>query len=351
MVKQTLLAAATALLLASACSSTNDDSAAEASTTTPGGVGVSAADMSTAPDAPANEANNADSLRLRYTVGATYHYVLTQQGEGGPDSASAQTRSRHVYTKRIKAIRSDGSFEVGMTIDTIEVSTEVRRRATSTVLESKTYSSKDSAMRNNPAFNNFNALLGEEVTIILTPQGRIQEMSGITTIVNKLVKDRPEVTSQQKLDLARQIEASVYAQFVEQELIRFPDAPLDSTRSWKLDNAAPVMNILRGETSASYHISAIKNVRNRTVAQIDAKLTGALSALPGLEKAQLQLTVQQGTIAGTGMALVDVATGATLRKVNSITTTVQATVRSLANGQRENISQNSSMQYTVELRP
>jgi len=290
-----------------------------------------------------------DSLVLRYAVGDVFRYRMRQESEAGPDSAFATQRSSHVYTKRVKAIRSDGSFELSVTVDSIEMSVVIRNRSSNAVLAQQYYNSSDTANRNDPKRIHLTAILGEEVSIILTPQGRIQEMSGVSTIVNKIRKVTPSLTTQDVPAVTQQIEAAVFAMLVEQEYLRFPSAALDSTATWVASNTVPVMDYFRASSDAKYTIRNVRQVRGQRLAVIDASLSGTITSMPLPKESAVSIKLSKGDIRGKGNVLIDVAKGFTVKKDNEITTSVAGMLTQTSTGMRQPLTQNTTMRYSVEL--
>jgi hypothetical protein len=330
-----------------ACNGSSDKPAEQASETT-GTAGVTAADTSGAKVIAIEDAH-LDSLRLRYEQGDVYRYRVTQLSEGGSDSVVATTKTKHVYTKRIKAIRSDGSYEVGMRFDSIQVKATVRSRQTGKVLEEQEYRSSDTAMRKDVKYISFNALLGEEITILTNTRGQIQEMSGVSSVVNRILAASPNVPKEYAAELSKQIEMSVYATFTEQEYLRFPTTKLDSTNSWVTSTSAPVMNLFMASNTVKYHVAAVKMVKDRKLADIEATMNGTITLQKLPADAPMKVSLSKSVVKGSGRAIIDVAKGFTVFKQNDVYTIVAANVRIVATGEQRNVSQETTMRYSVEL--
>lgn len=345
MVTRLLLAALVVTLVACADTDTTpaDEPSASASAET-----ISETDITSAPEIT-GDAARIDTLKLRYAVGDVFRYRMRQEAVTGPDSAKATQRSSHVYTKRIKAIRSDGSFDIGIVVDSIEMSAVVRNTNNGSVLYEQYYNSSDSTNRNDPQRIHLSAILGEEITLILTPQGRIQEISGVSTIANKIKAAVPTISDAEMPALSRQIEASVFAMLVEQEYMRFPTTALDSTRSWTSSNSTPVMDFFQAASTATYSIRSVRSVKGHRLATIDARLAGAITALPTPKGSPVAVQVTKGEISGSGTIVIDADKGHTVKKDNQITTNVAGVVSQPSTGMRQPVSQRTVMRYSVDL--
>lgn len=290
-----------------------------------------------------------DTLVLNYAKGDVFRYRAVQVSTGGVDSAIMEQRSTHIYTKRIRNVRGDGTFEIGMTFDTIMIDVKATSKRTGQIIQEQHFTSADSAQRKDPAFAQFGALIGEEVTIILRPNATIQEISGVSSIVNKIIGDQP-VPAETRAQFTRQIELAAYAAFVEQEYLRFPENGLDSAGGWTTSNAAPILNnIFIASSTARYHVDAVKKIRGQRIADVSSTLSGTVTTGNIPKGSTLRVRMGRSEIVGKGRAVVDVDMGYTISKTTDLTTDLQATVTNTATNQSQMMSQRTSMRTTVQL--
>ncbi len=292
-----------------------------------------------------------DSFVLRYTPGQELQYRVRQFSEAGPDSAVATTNSSHVYTKKVRAVRSDGSFEITMRFDSVKVDAVVRNRNTGAVLLQQSYSSSDSTHRSNDKFVQFNALLGEEISVFVSPRGAILQVGDVTPIVKKMIATaKQEVSPQMSEQLAEQLKTAIYGSFHGQEIIPYPIGKIDSTGSWSNSMTTPLPEFFNVSTVASYHIANVKEVKNRRIASIDATIKGAFTVRPLPKDAPFSVKVNSSSISGSSRSLLDVEGGYTISKKNTITMNVSATIVS-PKGERRSVSQSQVSRYEIELLP
>lgn len=336
-----LLLLAVVVALVVSCNNDTDPAADVAGTVTV--RDVANATPLTGPDA------RVDTLVLKYAAGDTFQYRAIQISTGGADTAFMEQRSTHVYTKRVKAVRGDGTFEIGMTFDTIKVDVVAKNNRTGAVLQEQHFTSADSAQRSNPAYAQFAALIGEEVTILLRPNATIQEISGVSSIVNKII-GKQQVPVDVQAQYARQIELAVYASFVEQEYLRFPVNGVDSTGGWSTSNSAPILNnVFVAKSTASYRIAGVKKVKGRRVADVAATLSGTVTTGDIPKGSTLRVTMGKSEITGSGRTIVDLDKGYTISKSTDLATDLQATITNTANAQSQKMAQRTTMRTTVEL--
>ncbi|HCN05101.1 MAG TPA: hypothetical protein DIS79_05720 [Bacteroidetes bacterium] len=343
MVIRTLAALSATAILFTACSQ-NDGSPAEDETGTP-----HAADTASAKIVAGGTAT-VDSLGLSLSPGETYRYKVTQTNETSTDSANAVQTSVHVYKKRIKARRADGTIEYGMTMEKIDIVAKVTARPSGTVVNDQKYSSSDSSQQKDERYLMFNALIGEEVTVIVTPRAVVQEISGLTPIVNKMIGSR-QVDANVRAQVLKEIESTVYGAFTELEHLRFPTEKLDSTKSWKVTQSAPLMNAFVIDSDIIYAVKNVKELKGRRAADVDATLRGRITVRPLPKGAPIRISIDSSSLSGVSHTLLDVEKGYTIYKKNDIATYIRGRASSPATNQTEKIGQISRLSYTVELIP
>lgn len=296
---------------------------------------------------PLKEANISKFV-LKYNVGDVHQYRVTQSTELVQDTIVVQENSTRTYTKRVKRVLADGSFEVGFTFDSIKV-VRSTKKISGDVLESVTYSSADSAQKKSPDFKQFAAILGTEVNITYTTDGKVQEISGVNAIVNTLLKDFPQqVSDQQKAQLAAQIENTVYSVYAQQEMLTYPTSAIDSAGQWHFEQSSPIGSGLVTSNKVNYKIASVKSINNRKVAMVEGIMQGEISAMPIPKGTPLTIKVLNSEVSGSTSSAIDINSGTTIRKQHEvkIQATVQAT--STQNNQKQTIQQKNIMRYKVE---
>lgn len=293
-----------------------------------------------------------DTFAVRYRKGTVLRYRVTQSSEAIQDSTIAQQRSTHVYTKTVRDVHPDGTFTVAMRFDSIRVNFTARNRTTGAAMLSKSYSSADSMQRSSPEYIQYNALLGEDVDLVIDHRGGIVRVGSVSNIVNQLLKSLgqsppPSASAQ----LTAQVQSAIFGAFHGQEIIPFPAGRLDSTGRWTNAMTTPIAELFAVATKATYHVTAVKQIRTRRIATIDAQVTGSMNVRPLPREAGIAVTIDTSSITGSSDALLDVDGGYTISKKNTISMNVTATVRGGQRGERQTISMSQMMRYEIELLP
>jgi len=296
-----------------------------------------------------------EKIRLRLDSGTTFRYKALQMSSITQDTAVVTTNSTHYYTKSVKGKRSDGAFEMTMKFDSLDIAVIIRDKKTGLVKQSGGYSSKrDTAIDPTDIQKiQFWAVLGEPVTVILSEMGQINEISGVSSIVNKIANRLPQAfPNQQVKDQATQyVQGMMYGSFIGQEFVPYPPNALDSTLSWTNDQTSPVGNMFRISTTTVYRIVSVRNVKGHRIATIEGTLTGKLFTQPPPPEAGIQLVLKKADVTGSSHAVLDLNTGATIAKRNHLKLDVNAHVKNLKTGETKTASQMNESRYEVELIP
>lgn len=309
---------------------------------------VVAADTAGAPKSPGTSAN-VRSFTLRWRAGEVFHYRIEQVSEGGPDTARTYSASTHWYTRTVRAVRSDGSFETVVRFDSIAVTGSVKNTRLGVTLMEQSYRSADTSEANRKRFPQFASIIGEDVVVYMSTNGRVEQVGDVTPIVKKISALAGQPLSPQMTEqLTAQVKTGVYAAFMLQEFVPYPEQGLDSTASWVNDQVSPLSEIFTVATKASYALGDVYQVRGQRIGVIAATVTGAVKLRPLPPNAPMSITVTASSISGSSKSVLDVDRGITLAKRNAISMSMTAQVRA-PGGQRQELSQSQSSITTIEL--
>lgn len=293
-----------------------------------------------------------DSLVLRYTPGEVYRYRTQQTTTGGTDSARIFSFSEHYYTKRIKSKRADGNFEIGITFDSLRTEFNAKNTITGQELRREGFNSRDSAQLKDPRNMGFAAVLGIEVSMIITPQGKVQEIIGASTIVNRMIPPGENPPPDRREAMKRQVETNMFGAFSEQEYLRFPGETLDSNQTWKTSTATPLGDLFTIESTNTYHVASVKKVKNMRIAEVTASVDGSIKARPipaQYQNLNVSVKVKKSVISGKGRTVIDLNKGYTISKTNDVHMEVDALVTNQGEKRVNRGQQETNVRYNVEL--
>ncbi len=291
------------------------------------------------------------TLQVRYRNGEVFRYRATQESEGGPDTARTTSKSTHYYTRIVRSTRSDGSFETVLRFDSIFVTGAVRNELTGAKLMEQSYRSSDTSAANRKRFPQFSSLIGEEVLVYISPDGRVQQVGDVSPIVRKIAMASQQPMPPAGLEqVAAQLKNGIYAAFTLQEFVPFPRQSIDSSGTWVNEQQSPLGEIFTVLTRATYSMERVYDLKGRRIGAVTANVVGSIRVLPLPRNSQLTINLQSSQISGASSAVMDVDRGFTLSKKNRISMTMAARV-GLPQGGQQTVTQSQTSRYEVELLP
>lgn len=290
------------------------------------------------------------SLLYRVKAGDIFRYKYTQNDRINQDGMMAETQQTLFYTKTVKSIKSDGTIEMTVRYDSIRLKNDYPDLQDSTKRTVSAYNSSNKADRGNQEFNQYNGILGEDVTILVSSDGKIREISGLTPLLSKIFgKMKDSLNAQQQEQALDQIRTQLYMRPLSQEYQSFPDGGIvDSTHTWSHSEKSPLSGVFLVSNTITYNLSAVKNVGPRKAAFVSAKLISKIENTAP-KQGTLSFTLHQSDISGSGETIIDVEKGYTILKKNSISTLIDATMTDTKSKQSKRAKQQLLSSMKVEL--
>lgn len=353
--------AAIALLL-TACSAdqsneTPDESGSAGASTGSSANVVTLADTTQADDVPLTDLIG-HTMKLRLQQGQRFTYKITQTAEDIQDTLAAISDATHIFTQNVRSVRGDGAYELGITYNSILTTGSMKSSKSGQTFRSEKYNSKDTGDLRNPRNAQFSSLLGETVTMIISPKAEVQEVSGVSTIINKMIAKLPKPEGQQqplpdqaKQEMQRQVESIMYRSILGQELIPYPTSPIDSTFSWKHSQSSPVNPLYTISTTATYRIVSVKKIKGHRIATVVATISGEVTNNQPPPQAGIQVRMNSSSISGNGTAIIDIDNGTTISKKSKVSISLSATINEKATGKVVKVNNTSNKRFDIELLP
>lgn len=291
--------------------------------------------------------------RLQYsaTVGQKMSYKLMQVDDIDQDGQKAQMSTTIYYTKTIKEIKTGGIVDMNVRIDSIRMKSTYPNPSMPGAQSVSTYNSQDSSARSNEQFRQYNGIIGEDVRMLVNPKGKIEEISGLTPILNKILGYQKDSVPQKTKDqLLEQIRYQLFQIPLQNEYQTFPDddGKVDSTQSWSHADISALSGVFRVKNSVKYTIQSVKNIKGRKAASIKALLTAEVTN-PKAEQGTAKFTLNESSISGDGESLIDVESGMTIYKRNKVVTVIDATLVDAKAKQNQHARQQLTTTVTIEL--
>jgi predicted secreted protein len=297
----------------------------------------------------AQEDKKLNKLEYNPTVGKSYRYRMVQSEDMiQDDSIKAENQTSFIYTKTIKS-NKDGLIQFTIRYDSVRTKTvtpAIGGQPGSTVV----FNSANEADMKNEKFNMFSCLVGNEVTVTMTKAGKIEEVSGMTPIVNKFLRDKKDsIPPQQKEQLIEQMKYGFFGQMVIQELQSLPDSTLGGDMSWKRTVPQELPPYFVAQSTLAYKVSDVSMLNDMKVAKIDASLSGNIELIK--TKQPLPITIETGIVKGSGSSLIEANTATTLRKQNTIIMTLKANAMNPETKKSMTMKQIKTTKFLLELVP
>ena len=294
-----------------------------------------------------------DSIRLNVKPGDYFRYRIEQTNNSFQDSVNVLTTGGYEYDLKVKSVRSDGSVEFGMTFDQVRMNVVVKRMPGGEKVIENPFNSKDSADRADPQNKQFTALIGEEATVLLSSAGELLEVSGLSPIINKVVdaappqqRQNPQLREQIKV----QLESAMYASFIGQQMVPYPDGPLGDEGTWSKKQSSPVFGgLFVVNSTTDYTVKEIRNVNDHRIAKVEATYAGTLKLGPPPPDATTKLTLNKSKISGSSNARLDLSTGMTVSKENRILMDVMATASDPTSGDSRSMAQKQEPTFKITM--
>ncbi|MBU3699104.1 MAG: hypothetical protein FGM33_03710 [Candidatus Kapabacteria bacterium] len=288
---------------------------------------------------------------LKWRAGDVFRYRIEQISEGGVDTARTTSKTTHWYTRTVRAVRSDGSYETVVRFDSISASGSVKSLRSGATLVEQSYSSTDTSETSKRRYPQFASIIGEDVVIYMSSDGKVEQVGDVAPIIKKIgVLAGQPLTEQITDQLTAQVKTSVFAAIMLQEFVPYPKQGLDANASWVNDQVSPLGEYFALETKASYALSSVYRVRDHRIGVIGATIAGGVRVLPMPANSPLRINITSSSITGSSKAVVDVDRGITLSKRNTISMSMSGIVQSPAmKTLGEKISQSQSSITTIEL--
>ncbi|MCS7176288.1 MAG: DUF6263 family protein [Candidatus Kapabacteria bacterium] len=278
---------------------------------------------------------------LRYAVQPTewYDYWMIRLDTLIQDTMRHTSAVRQFYRKVIHAIRPDGRIEVGLRIDTLIASFTLPD--TNGTARSFAYDSRSAGDRTNPEFAHLSALLGTEVRMLVTPDGRIDSVFGLDAVLRRL-RQLSTDTIPEALEplMERQLEEQMYLP-LQQEYVAFPTAPLDTTRTWRHEYSDVLAAMFPVQNTAEYRIVGARPMGGRQLLEIHAVLRSRPQQRR-LQQGPLQVELRQASLSGRGRILADAQQGYTVAKEVRLQSRFEVLLRDTLQQRTENIRQTAN---------
>ncbi|MCS7000285.1 MAG: DUF6263 family protein [Bacteroidota bacterium] len=269
-------------------------------------------------------------LSLRYSPPPMVLYCVAQQEDTlDTDSVHLRVRTELFFTERIERVTPAGIIQMRFRYDSIRL---VQRywETDSTRPSIVRYSSTDSTTQRDPQFEMLAAAIGEEIQVMVSSKGTIEEISGVAGIVRRLLgRTVDSLDVQQRQIVDEQIKRELFGNVVVQQFLVLPSEPLDSTLRWSRTVEQEFPPLFTARATATYVLHGVERRAGDSLLHIRASLDGAIGLQPQAKRAGV--VIRQGKVRGTASGIFSQRYGLMLRRQNMIEYDLVAEARQSAN--------------------
>ena len=277
--------------------------------------------------ASVSQASAQTPLLYRWTQGDVllYRTVLktTSNVSGGPAGTVEQTLTQTQTVKLIvAAVGPDGSATLRQTIESVamDITGPMGKMAYDST---KPPPADDADPRTATLAKTFGAIVGEAISVTITPNGVVKSIAGTAKIIEKLMKDLP--MDPLAAGLAQNIKAMLSDEALrtslEQSFSRMPDQPVKPGDTWTSEQTLGVDVLGRIIGTSTFTLKAIEGTGDAAVARIGVALAIRQESTPG---AAASMSVKLGPSKGEGELLFHIGKGRVER--NSMRSEMPSTI-------------------------
>ncbi len=289
------------------------------------------------------------TLKFNPKKGDIQRYKLTQTSKISQDGGmSVNSSSIQYYTQKVTDIKKDGRIELSVRYDSVIVNNLSVSPKTRSELR---YDSRNKEDRANPEYKQYNTIIGAEVTILVKPNGEIEDIMGHKSLLDKILGDKKDsILGLQREMLENQLKNEVYLVPIQQEFQFYNDnGVVDSSQSWFRENMIPIGGIFPAKSRIVYKIENVREVNGKKIATISGNISTDISKKK-LSQNSVEFVLKNSIISGVGKSMVDVEKGTTIYKSNTIIMVLDVEAINKENKeQKQRMKQSINSVITVEL--
>jgi hypothetical protein len=267
------------------------------------------------------------TLQYRWTQGDVLVYRTTLKTttnvSGGPAGPVEQVLTQTQTVKLIvAAVGPDGSATLRQTIESVsmEITGPMGKMAYDST---KPPPADDADPRSATLAKTFGAMVGEAISVTMTPAGAVRSIAGTARIIDKLMKGLPmdPLAAGLAQNIKSMLSDDALRTSLEQSFSRMPDQPVKPGDTWTSEQTLGVDVIGRITGTSTFTLKAIEGAGDAAVARIGVALAIRQESTPG---AGGPMSVKLGASKGEGELVFNVGKGRVER--NSMRTDMPSTV-------------------------
>ena len=294
------------------------------------------------------------TLAYKWTKGETLRYRLTQKSAstmsglpGGKPDVKLDQLSDQVFTMTVDSIGGDGTVTLRQTFESM------RMDITSPMGQLSIDAAKPDASANPPeqaVQKMFAAMIGQPITVVLTPTGRVVKIEGFTKLLDKMLGAAPP-SDPQTAGAVQQMRSTLndeqMSSMFSQGFPEFPARALKPGDAWTAE--ATVQNPAFGAMlmSSAMTLVALEGSAPAQMAKIATKVKMERDLKSPAPEGPMGMKAEMGVATGEGETLFDVAKGRLQR--GSTNMAIPITMSGTGPDGAFNMRSNANTTVTIEL--
>jgi len=296
------------------------------------------------------------TLRVRPKVGDVYSYRVMQSGVTEFEGLQATEEAAYNFTQRITGVNEDGSFTVEMRYDSIRAMKAFPAGVIDSVPRTVRYDTRGKIDTTIPEALQAKALIGKKVSLTLSNEGEVREISNLEPIVSAILgKYRDSLPPRSIEQIRAGVRLSVFQAIVQQLFLQSKgDSAISVGSEWVRRDSVPlVMPIatVPSRATVTYKVVEIKEVNDEPLGRVTVSLSTVFPR-KNLEDETGKATIDEASATGSGDALLNLNTGFPVRKSTKIEVKLKLTGSAKSGpgaGRSTTLAQGKSTTTLVEL--
>jgi len=284
------------------------------------------------------------SDKFRYKMSAKTVSTENSPATGNRDITSEQNMI-YYYSQEVSEISSSGVITYKMKYDSITI---ISKASSKDSAITQTYNSnvKDS-IHSMPDFIQYNALIGEEFKLRVSPLGEIYDVYELEKIHDNIFKALGDTLSpQDKATIKESMGAEALKSIIQNQFQKFRGGDVYKDSSWTFSVETsllvfPIKNIL------NYKIKDLQVNNGEVIANIEANLGIDFISKEQKDKSGLNVKINDSKTGGTGTIVFNLSRGCIIKKETN--TNIMLDMKLSAKGQSANSVQNLTTSLNVDM--
>ncbi len=290
-----------------------------------------------------------EMVQLKYVVkkGDKFNYKMvakTSNMEKSPATEGKEVKQdneiNYYYSKEVNDVDASGIISYKVNFDSINITSSMGDQSI------KYNSSINDSIRQNPAFIQYNAVIGNPFYIRVSSQGEITDVYGMEKIYEVLFKSLGDTLKEKdKQEIRQSFGEESIKEILQQEYQICPSTPIAVDSNWTKSFNTTVL-FFEVVNNAKYTLKSIEDKNNQKIANVEAALIVEFKSKEVKERG-MHIKIENSETSGSGKISINLNRGCIAFKETN--TNLKLDLKLSAQGQTANSTQAVTTNLTVTL--